>query len=120
MSKSNKDVLEAANAQIVAGNNEGFLVMCTEDIVWTTVGESTLHGKSAVRAWMKEAYVDPPEFTVKNMVAEGDFVVALGDITARDKDGKSKQKAYSDVWRFRDGKMAELNAFVAKTGEAGS
>lgn len=120
MSKSNKDVLEEANAHIVAGNNEGFLSLCTEDIIWTAVGESTLNGKAAVREWMKKAYVEPPEFTVKHMVAEDDYVVALGDITSKDKAGQSTQNAYSDVWRFRDGKMAELNAFVVKTGEAGS
>lgn len=117
MSKSNRSVLEEANAHIVAGNNEGFLALCTEDIVWTTVGDSTLTGKEAVRRWMKENYVEPPEFTVKNMVAEGDFVVAIGDITTRDKGGKAAQNAYSDVWRFSDGKMAELNAFVVKTGQ---
>jgi ketosteroid isomerase-like protein len=115
MSKSNKDVLEEGNAHIVAGNNEGFLALCTEDIVWTTVGESTLKGKQAVREWMQEAYVEPPEFTAKHMVAEGDYVVALGDITSKDKHGKPTQNAYSDVWRFHGGKMAELKAFVVQT-----
>lgn len=116
MTESNKAVLEKANAAIVAGDNEGFLLLCTDDIVWTEVGESTLQGKQAVREWMKSAYAEPPEFTVKQMVAEGDFVVALGDIVANDADGRPRQNAYSDVWRFRDGKMAELNAFVIATG----
>ena len=88
MTESNKAVLENANAAIVAGDNEGFLALCTDDIVWTAVGESRLQGKQAVREWMKTAYAEPPEFTVKQMVAEGDFVVALGDIVANDANGR--------------------------------
>jgi uncharacterized protein len=116
MSDSNKEVLRRANAEIVAGNHEGFLAHCAEDIVWNTVGDSRLQGKDTVRQWMKENYVEPPVFTVNEMIAEGDFVVALGEITAEDEDGNSTQNAYSDVWRFRDGKMAELNAYVVETG----
>ncbi len=116
MTESNKAILEKANAAIVAGDNEGFLALCTDDIVWTAVGESRLQGKQAVREWMKTAYAEPPEFTVKQMVAEGDFVVALGDIVATDANGRPQQNAYSAVWRFRDGKMVELKAFVVATG----
>lgn len=114
MSESNKAVLKNANAAIVEGDNEGFLLLCSEDIVWTTVGESTLKGKDAVRRWMETAYAEPPRFTVDRLIAEDDFVVALGHITATDEDGKATRNAYSDVWLFRDGIMAELNAFVVK------
>jgi ketosteroid isomerase-like protein len=30
----------------------------------------------------------------------------------KDEDGKMVDYSYCDVWRFRDGKMAELKAFV--------
>ncbi|SKA98521.1 SnoaL-like domain-containing protein [Prosthecobacter debontii] len=49
------------------------------------------------------------------MIAEGEFVTALGDITTKDKDGKRVHQSYCDVWRFRDGQMAELRAFVIPT-----
>nr|WP_314544680.1 nuclear transport factor 2 family protein [uncultured Massilia sp.] len=116
MSELNKTTLQRANAAVAAGDNEGFLACCTDDIVWSTVGGETLLGKQAVRAWMASEYVAPPAFTVQHLVAEGDFVVALGDIASRDVDGREVQNAYSDVWRFRDGKMAELRAFVIPTG----
>ena len=112
MPDSNKAILEAANAAVTRGDNEDFLAHCADDIVWTTVGGDTLEGKAAVRQWMAEAYVEPPEFSVRHMVAEGDFVVALGEIMVKDDDGKLSPHAYSDVWRFREGKMVELRAFV--------
>lgn len=108
----NKEILEKANAAIVKGDFEGFLALCTEDTEWTFEGDRTLRGKAAVRQWMATAYKEPPKFKVHRMVAEGDIVVALGEITLKDGAGKASQHAYSDVWRFRDGKMAELHAFV--------
>lgn len=114
MSDHNKAVLRSANAAIDARDNEGFLTFCTDDLVWTAVGEMTLRGKAAVRKWMATAYAEPPQYTVDEMIAEGDFVIALGHIIVKDGDGAPIRHAYSDVWRFREGKMAELRAFVVK------
>jgi uncharacterized protein len=115
MLNNNKAILEAANAANVEGNYEGFLSFCTDDTKWTFVGDKTLNGKEAVRQYMAETYIEPPKFTVANLIAEGDFVTALGDITLKDKDGKADH--YCDVWRFRGDKMVELRAFVIKTDQ---
>jgi len=112
MSELNKNILQQANAAVSRGDNEGFLSFCTEDLIWSTVGGETLRGKEAVRAWMVDGYAEPPKFTLRELVAEGDFVVAIGDIESTDEQGKPVQNAYSDVWRIRDGKLAELRAFV--------
>ena len=115
MSENNKAILEAANAANAAGNYEGFLSFCTDDTQWTFVGDKTLNGKEAVRQYMAETYIEPPKFTVTNLIAEGDFVTALGDITIKDEDGKAAHYSYCDVWRFRSGKMVELRAFAIPT-----
>lgn len=114
MSERNKVVLQEANAAIARGDYEGFLASCTDDTEWTFVGNRTLKGKEAVRWWMAATYTEPPQFTVAYMIAEDDFVVALGDITTTDDDGKEVRSSYCDVWRFRDGKMVELRAFVVE------
>lgn len=111
-----KEILEKANAAITAGDHEGFLSFCTEDTEWIFVGEQTLRGKEAVRQYMKKAYVEPPKFVVETLIAEGDYLTALGKITMKNEDGKMIDYSYCDVWRFRDGQMAELKAFVIETG----
>jgi ketosteroid isomerase-like protein len=108
MSENNKAILEAANAAIAEGNYEGFLSFCTDDTQWTFVGDKTLNGKEAVRQWMVTEYVEPPLNIVANLIAEGDFVTAVGDLTIKDEDGKAAHYSYCDVWRFRGGKMVEL------------
>jgi ketosteroid isomerase-like protein len=113
MSANNKSVLEQANAAVTRGDYEGFLSFCTDDTLWTFVGDRTLRGKEDVRRWMAEAYSQgPPELTVDHLISEGEFLTAVGVVTTRGEDGKATRHAYCDVWRLRDGKMAELRAFV--------
>lgn len=114
MNLDNKAILEKANAAIAKGDNEGFLSFCTDDTEWIFVGDKTLRGKEAVRQYMATAYVEPPKFMVENLIAEGEFVTALGKISMKEEDGKTVNYSYCDVWRFRDGKMAGLKAFVIK------
>lgn len=112
---TNKEVLQKANAAISAGDYEGFLALCTDETVWVFEGDTTLKGKAAVREWMKTAYKEPPKFNVHRMIAENEFVAALGEITLKDDTGNSVHNSYCDVWRFSDGKMAELHAYVVKS-----
>jgi ketosteroid isomerase-like protein len=114
-----KAVLEQANAAIRAGDHEGFLVHCTDDIEWSTVGDETIRGKDALRAWMRRAYVEPPTFTVEDLVEDGDLLVAIGAITL-EVDGAMRDHRYADVWRLRDGRLAALRAFVVPVGPDGS
>ena len=107
-----KVILEQANAAIARGEYERFLAFCTDDTEWTFVGDRTLSGKAAVRAWMASVYREPPRFRVDRLVADGNMLVAIGEITMRDDDGTATPHAYCDVWRLRDGQLAELQAFV--------
>lgn len=115
MLESNKAVLQRANAAVAAGDHEGFLSHCTEDVVWDFVGDRTLRGKEAVRQYMKTTYIEPPRFEVERLIAEGDVVAAVGHIDLKDEAGKVVHYEYCDVWRLRDGKLAELRAFVVET-----
>lgn len=114
MSESNKAILEKANAAITQGDYEGFLSFCTDDTEWKFIGDKTLSGKEAVRQWMAATYKEPPKFRVTNLISEGDFVTALGNITMKDEEGRDVDYSYCDVWRFREGKMVELMAFVIR------
>ena len=115
MSERNRAILTQANAAVAQGDYEGFLSHCTEDVEWNFIGEGTLKGKEAVRQYMKATYIAPPSFRVDDLIAEGDLVTAVGDIDLADESGKLVSFAYCDVWRIRDGKLAELRAFVVET-----
>lgn len=114
MIENNKEILVKANTAITDGNHEEFLSFCTDDTVWTFVGEQTLKGKEAVRQYISKAYQEPPKFKVDHLIGDGDFLTAVGEISMKDENGKTNNYSYADVWRFRNGKMAELKAFVVK------
>jgi ketosteroid isomerase-like protein len=115
MIENNKAILKKANAAIINGDYEGFLSFCSENTIWTFIGDQTLQGKEAVRQYMAKTYVEPPKFKVDNLIGDGDFVTAVGKISLKDSNGKMTNYLYCDVWRFSEGKMAELKAFVIKT-----
>lgn len=115
MEEANKEILKKGNAAIAAGDNEGFLSLCSDDTLWIFVGDRILRGKEEVRQYLTATYREPPRFTVTGMIAEGDFVTALGEIVLKDDSGKECHYSYCDVWRFRDGKMTELRAYVIET-----
>ena len=115
MSAKNKEIVEEVNTSFGEGSVEGFLSHCADDVAWTMVGNKTTKGKNAIGEWMASMDTEPPKFTVDNIIADGDFVTAYGDMIMKEKDGKTVPYAYCDIYRFRDGKIAELNSFVIKT-----
>ena len=115
MSEKNKAILEEANAAIAVGDYEKFLSFVADDTEWTFIGDKVLKGIEDVRRWLAAEYIEPPENNVAQMIAEGDFLTAVGELTMKDKDGQPVHYSYCDVWRFRDGKMVELKAFVIET-----
>ncbi len=112
MHVDNKAILEEANAFVSKGDYEQFLTYCTEDTQWTFVGEQILRGKEAVRQYMAVTYVEPPKFNIEHAISEGDFVTVVGKISLKSKDGSTSDYDYCDVWKFREGKLHELKAFV--------
>ena len=115
MSAKNKEIVEKVNASFDEGNVEGFLSFCTDDVVWTIIGEKAVAGKDAIRQWMASMDIGSPKFTVTNVIAEGDFVTAYGDMTMKDKEGKTAPYSFCDIYQFRGGKIVELKSFVVKT-----
>ena len=115
MSEKNKETIRKVNAAFAEGDTEKFLTFCAENVKWTMVGDKTVEGKDAIRKWMAAMPSEAPLFTVDNVIAEGDFVTAYGDMAMTEKDGTAGSYSYCDVYRFRGDKIAELNAFVIKT-----
>lgn len=108
----NKTILQTANEAVAKGNYEGFLAFCTEDTKWNFVGGQTLEGKEEVRQYMKDTYLEPPKFHIETIIEDGDFVVVVGEISLKNATGSYDHFDYCDYWRFDNGKMAALKAFV--------
>lgn len=108
-----RQILESANAEMAAGNPEGFLAFCSDDIRWEMVGGAVLVGRSAVLEWAKNTYaLAPPQFTSDLWIVEGDWLAVHGEITVQDSERGPVQSRYCDLWRIQEGKLTELRAFA--------
>lgn len=113
MSENYKVIIKRANASFEENNLEGFLELCAEDVEWKMVGDKTTKGKDAIRQWMTSmGEMEPPVITAGNQFAEGDLVAAYGEMTMKNDRGENSSYSYCDVYRFKDGKIAELSSFV--------
>ena len=119
MAANRKEIVQRINEGFIENNLEKVLSFCTDDLTWTMVGETTVRGKDAIRKWMASMDPQPPQFTIKQTIAEGDAVIARGDMLMQEKkDGPSIPYAFCDIYRFAGDQVVELTAFVIRTDKA--
>jgi ketosteroid isomerase-like protein len=120
MANTNKQIVEKVNASFSNGETEVFLEQCKPDVVWKMVGEETRTGVDTIRKFMASmGDMEPPKFSDINVIGDGDFVAANGDMTMKNKDGKTEAYSFCDIYRFDGGKIAELTSYVVNTGKKG-
>ena len=119
MAANRKEIVHQINKGFAENNLEKVLSFCTDDLTWTMVGDTTVRGKDPVRKWMASMSPQPPQFTIHQTIAEGDFVVTRGDMTMQEKqNGPSIAYTFCDIYRFAGDKAAELTTFVIRTDKA--
>lgn len=118
MSKNRKEIVEKINDAFTAGDTEGFLSHCSDDLMWTMVGDRTVKGKDAVRKFMAEMEgFEPPKFTVDSLMELGNTVVCYGDMSMKGEDGNVGKYSYCDIYDFTGDEVTGLRSFVVKHKE---
>ena len=119
MAANRKEIVQRINEGFAENNLEKVLSFCTDDFIWTMVGDTTVRGKDAIRKWMASMDPQPPQFTIKQTIAEGDAVITRGDMLMPEKkNGPSIPYAFCDIYRFAGDQVVELTAFVIRTDKA--
>ena len=103
----NKELVKQGYAAFAAGDVQTLMELFDDDIEWTQPGNSaisgTFHGKAEVMEFMGRLAEKAPTVTVKRLIAEGDTVVAITDVTV---DGETSEDA--DIMTIRDGKTIRM------------
>ena len=116
MAANRREIVQRINEGFAENNLEKVLSFCSDDLIWTMVGDTTVRGKDAIREWMASMDPQPPTITIRQTVVEGDSVVACGDMSMQEKNGGTPVPyTFCDVYRFAGDKVAELTAFVIRT-----
>ena len=120
MSVNRKETVQRINQAFAENNLEKVLSFCSDDLTWTMVGDTTVRGKDSIRTWMASMDPQPPQLSIRQLVADGDVVISQGDMLMQEKkNGPSIPYSFCDIYRFQGDKVAELTAYVIRTDEAG-
>jgi ketosteroid isomerase-like protein len=84
-----------------------------DDIKWNIIGESSINGKEQVLEVSKMQQLESfPVITIKNIIAEGDFVVIESTGVAKTKEGKPYNQAYCEVFKFSNNALKEVTTYL--------
>lgn len=98
--------------QFAKGNLEFSAMYLSDDIKWNILGENPILGKEQVLEVSKMSQLQSyPVITIKNVVAEGDYVVIEATGKATTRSGKPYDQTYCDVFRFRSHFKSPSKAF---------
>ena len=112
--QENKELIKKGYEAFAAGDVETVMSLFDDDVEWVQPGQSavsgTFHGKTEVMEYMGRLAEKSLTVKLKRMIADGDTVVAITDVTV---DGETGEDA--DVFTIRDGKTvrAEMHGDTA-------
>ncbi len=113
MKTLSNQLLKKISEEFAKGNLEFTKAHLADDIKWNVLGENSILGKEQVLEVSKMSQLQSyPVITIKNVVAEGDYVVieAAGKGTTRS--GKPYNQTYCDVFRFKDETLEEITTYL--------
>lgn len=121
MSDQNRGIVEQAYNNFKSGDIEGLLNLMSDDITWTLpemegvpfAGART--GRASVAEFFQSvgASQDNVSFEPRELIAEGDRVIALGSYAWRVKASNREFSAdFAHVWTIRDGKVIDFREYM--------
>lgn len=112
------DVIERFNAAFNQHDVDGVMALMTDDVVFENTmpppdGER-YEGQAAVRAFWERFFASSPQahFETEDIFAGGDRCTVRWRYTWVDQEGKPGHVRGVDVFRVRDGKVAEKLSYV--------
>ena len=101
--QENKELIRKGYEAFAAGDVQTVMDLFDDDVEWVQPGRSavsgTFHGKTEVMEYMGRLAERSLSVTLKRLIAEGDTVVAITEVTV---DGETGEDA--DVFTIRNGK----------------
>ncbi|HKH53593.1 MAG TPA: nuclear transport factor 2 family protein [Mycobacterium sp.] len=101
--QDNKEVIKRGYDAFASGDIEAVMSLFDDDIEWVQPGQSavsgTFHGKAEVMEHLGRLAEKEPTVKISQLIAEGDTVVAITEVTAGGETGED-----ADVFTVRNGK----------------
>lgn len=113
MKATNNQLFIKISEEFAKGNLEFVEAYLATDIKWNILGDSPIIGIQQVLEVSKMQQLESfPVITIKNIVAEGDYVVVESTGEAKTKNGNPYNQTYCDVFRFSEDKLQEITTYL--------
>ena len=119
MSNPNVELVRKIFEEMLAANFQLYLESVTDDLSYTAIGSTAVSGTVRGReenfaryTRMLAALEGPIKLTPDNIFGEGEFVALQGHGQARTKTGQAYNNTYCLVFRFREGKIADVTEYL--------
>ena len=121
MSEQNKDIVNQAYTNFKTGSIDALVALMAEDVTWTLpqMEGVPFAGARTGRASLAEFFQsvgtsqEPLSFEPRELIAEGDKVVALGSYQWRVKSNSREFGGeFAHVFTIRDGKVVAFNEYM--------
>jgi len=110
---NNKEVVNKIYEAFRGRDINKMLPYITDDFTWHINGElCASNNKEAIKQIEDERAAGTPVIDVKNMISENDLVIAEGDCECEMKEHGLVQVHFCDVYRFENGKVKAIRAYV--------
>jgi ketosteroid isomerase-like protein len=95
------------------GDHAAILACLTDDVVWHIHGWRTTTGKEEFDKEIENpAFEGNPELTVERTIEADNIVVVTGTGVGHHRENGRFRFAYSDLFTFRDGLIAQVDSYV--------
>ena len=116
MSSNNSYLIEQINDTFRNGDIDAFLEFCSSEIVWNIVGRPVLKGVPAISMEMhRSGLVGKKQIIEIERIVEADQTVICEGVISPD---SQEPYAFCDIYRFENGKIAELTSYMVKIKNA--
>ncbi len=113
MSEANKQVVRKLNKAFAADDAETILSCLTDDIRWHVAGHFTTNGKQEFKSQIhNDAFEGAPTITIKNEIAEGNYLAVEGSVTSKLKGGAAFNAVFHNTYLLKDGKVKAMTSYV--------
>jgi ketosteroid isomerase-like protein len=106
---TNKETIEKVIKAFENNDVAGILAQLTDDAEWQMLGDKTIKGKDAWRAF----FAAHPEMTMvssttNHIIIDGDNAAVDGEVSCKDKDGKQFDMYYCDLYELQNAKVKKM------------
>lgn len=111
---THKEIVREINRGFELDDHDMIMKHIHDDVVWFCPGAFTARGAAEFRKHIRDdvSFSGTPTITVKNEIAEGEWLAVEGEVKVKLKSGQPIELYFHDTYRFKDNKVISMTSYL--------